>query len=56
MSEESKKTESRKVRRQYSFQEKLELLDDADRSGESIGTVARRLGVSASGRCAKAGR
>lgn len=48
MTEGNSKTGGRKARRQYSLEDKLKLLDEADQPGESIGTVARRHGVSAS--------
>lgn len=48
MSEMNSKTGVPKVRRQYGLEDKLKLLDEADQPGESIGTVARRHGVSSS--------
>ena len=42
------KTKPKRVVRRYSLEEKLRLLDEADKTGESIGTVARRTGVSPS--------
>lgn len=48
MTQESKKAEDRKKRRQYSVEERIKLLDEADQPGESISTVARKYGVSPS--------
>lgn len=44
----NEKTKPKRVVRRYSLEEKLRLLDEADKPGESIGTVSRRAGVSAS--------
>jgi len=41
-------SETKGKRKLYSLEEKLRLLDEADRPGESIGTVARKHGVSPS--------
>lgn len=41
-------SETKGKRRLYSPEEKLRLLDEADKPGESIGTVARKHGVSPS--------
>lgn len=45
---EGTKAGRRDGRRRYSLEDKLKLLDEADQPGESVGTVARRHGVSAS--------
>jgi transposase-like protein len=45
MSEETKAAAGRKPRRRYAPEEKIRLLDQTDKPGESIGTVARRHGV-----------
>ena len=41
-------SETKGKRKLYSLEEKLRLLDEADKPGESIGTVARKHGVSPS--------
>ena len=46
--DERKITKGRGARRRYRLEEKIQLLDEADLPGESIGSVARRHGVSAS--------
>jgi transposase len=48
MTQEAKKAESRQKRRRYSLEERIKLLDEADKPGESISTVARKHGISAS--------
>jgi len=48
MTQEGSKPEARRARRQYSVEERIKLLDEADRPGESISTVARRHGISPS--------
>jgi len=48
MSAEEKTGIGRKSRRRYAPEEKIRLLDEADKPGESIGTVSRRHGVSPS--------
>lgn len=48
MSGEEKPGNGRKPRRRYTPEEKIRLLDEADKPGESIGTVARRHGISPS--------
>lgn len=44
----NEKTKPKRIVRRYSLEEKLRLLDESDKPGESIGTVARRAQVSAS--------
>jgi transposase len=48
MSTEEKPGNGRKARRRYTPEEKIRLLDEADKPGESIGTVSRRHGISPS--------
>ena len=48
MSAETKPGIGRKPRRRYTPEEKIRLLDEADKPGENIGTVARRHGVAPS--------
>lgn len=48
MTQEGSKPEARRARRQYSVEERIKLLDEADKPGESISTVARRHGISPS--------
>ena len=48
MTQEAKKAEGRQKRRRYSVEERIKLLDEADKPGESISTVARRHGISPS--------
>lgn len=48
MNDKNAGTSRPKVRRRYSLEERVRLLDEADRPGESIGTVSRRHAVSAS--------
>ena len=48
MSAEEKPGNGRKPRRRYTPEEKIRLLDEADKACESIGTVARRHGISPS--------
>lgn len=48
MTQEEKKPDGRKSRRRYSAEERIKLLDEADKPGESISTVARRHGVAPS--------
>jgi transposase len=47
MTQEAKK-EGRQKRRRYSVEERIKLLDEADKPGESISTVARKHGISPS--------
>lgn len=44
----NEKAKPKRTVRRYSLEEKLRLLDEADKPGESIGTVSRRAEVSAS--------
>ena len=48
MTQEGPKPEGRPKRRQYTVEERIKLLDEADQPGESISTVARKHGVSPS--------
>src|SRR3954469_18880592 len=51
MSDEKKETQvgaPGKVRRQYTTEQKLALLDEADQAGQSIALVARKHGISPS--------
>ncbi|HWO93302.1 MAG TPA: transposase [Dehalococcoidia bacterium] len=48
MTQAGKKSEGRPKRRQYTVEERIKLLDEADLPGESISTVARKHGISPS--------
>ncbi len=46
--ESSTGTQSRKGRRQYTVEQRIALLDEADQPGQSIALVSRKHGISAS--------
>jgi transposase len=48
MTQEGSKPESRPKRRQYTVEERIRLLDEADQPGQNISTVARKHGISPS--------
>ena len=48
MTQDGKKPEGRQTRRRYSLEERVKLLDEADKPGESISTVARKHGIAPS--------
>jgi transposase len=48
MTQDEKKPEGRQTRRRYSLEERVKLLDEADKPGESISTVARKHGIAPS--------
>lgn len=48
MTQEGSKPEGRRTRRRYNAEERIKLLDEADKPGESISTASRRHGISPS--------